>query len=168
MRRRFMAVGFVRKDNDSPRHGQKLARQLLRGAGQGPRQADDVARAGCGQGYPGLLVGAKDAEGYPREFRQLPLRHVCGLPLPFQAGTLRLIRYLQRTDQNLRQIGFMKRRIPGMEGRIVQPRPVKGHESPLQRPLKISQRPACPVFRAAHVDVWLGLFQGRTRPAGLN
>lgn len=57
MRRRFMAVGFVRKDSDFPRHGQKLARQLLRGAGQGPRQADDVARTGRGQGYPGLLVG---------------------------------------------------------------------------------------------------------------
>ena len=168
MRNQNPEASFISKDGVFPRHGQKLASQLLRSAGQGPRQADDVARTGCGQGYPGLLVGAKDAEGYPREFRQLPLRHVCGLPLPLQAGTLRLIRYLQRTDQNLRQIGFMKRRIPGMERRIVQPRPVKGHESPLQRPLKISQRPACPVFRAAHVDVWLGLFQGRTRPAGLN
>ena len=57
-----MTIGFVRKGTAFPRHGQKLASQLLRGAGQGPRQADDVARTGCGQGYPGLLVGAKDAE----------------------------------------------------------------------------------------------------------
>ena len=56
MRRRFMAVGFVLKDSDFPRHGQKLARQLLRGAGQGPRQADEMPLHHIASVFDGVLI----------------------------------------------------------------------------------------------------------------